>query len=195
MSTSQLDPANVLFYARSRSISLKPIFWANYSSGSTIQHMRVNHCCPDVGVAQQFLDCAYVIASLHHCHTHSCAAEAYFLARASGSNTLPHPSDRSFAWMLFTIFRCCWRGSTSLPGSTVLLSLFPFPALTVTSRLSKSRSLTLISSSLAPLPALPGARRHRPGLHQYRQLPVAGRPPGSARGCCRWRSAPRLCPP
>jgi len=53
----------------------------------------------------------------------------------------------------------------------------------------------LISSSLAPFPALPGARRHRPGLHQYRQLPVAGRPAGSARGCCRWRSTPRPCPP
>jgi len=53
----------------------------------------------------------------------------------------------------------------------------------------------LISSSLAPLPALPGAWLHRPGLHQYRQLPVAGRPAGSARGCCRWRSAPRQCPP
>ena len=48
----------------SKSIFWAKIFWANYFSGSTIQHMRVNHCCPDDGVAQQFLDCAYVIASL-----------------------------------------------------------------------------------------------------------------------------------
>ena len=43
---------------------LQSIFWADYSCVSMIQYIGVNHGCPDAGVSQQYLNCAYIIASL-----------------------------------------------------------------------------------------------------------------------------------
>ncbi len=110
------------------SLSSKPILWANYSSGSTIQYMGVDcgrwvaNECRNVWQPAGLLNpeastvflTAFWITLLPrwcrpwvpvcrflqrycwgktHCDTRSCAAEAYFLDRASGSNTLPHPSE------------------------------------------------------------------------------------------------------
>jgi hypothetical protein len=55
-----------------QSFSSKPIFWADDASWSTVKNMCVNQPlrgsprlrCPNVTVAQQFLDHTYIIASL-----------------------------------------------------------------------------------------------------------------------------------
>jgi hypothetical protein len=60
-----------------------------------------------------------------HCHDHSRAAERYFRSKASGSNTFPQPSDRSFAWIRFTISRCCWGGFHKSPRQHSFPVLIP----------------------------------------------------------------------